>query len=46
MDAEKILDEIQILFFEKLEQKTGWGKNEIKDLYKQCEIEVLRKYVK
>lgn len=41
----KILDEIQELFFEKLNSKTGWGKNDVKDLYKDCVLEILKKHL-
>ena len=37
----EILAEIQELFFTRLQRKTGWGKNEIVELYKECVIEVL-----
>jgi hypothetical protein len=37
--------EIQKLFFSKLESKTGWGKNDVKELYNQCVIEVLSTYI-
>jgi hypothetical protein len=39
----EILDEIQELFFLELESKTGWGKNDIKQLYKDCVLEVLKR---
>jgi hypothetical protein len=42
----EIINEIQELFFSKLEAKTGWGKNDIKDLYKDCVIEVLTRHIK
>jgi hypothetical protein len=41
----EILNKIQTLFFSKLENKTGWGKNDVKELYKQCVIEVLSEYI-
>jgi hypothetical protein len=37
----EILAEIQELFDSRLQKKTGWGKNEVMELYKQCVIEVL-----
>jgi hypothetical protein len=37
----EILAEIQELFDSRLQRKTGWGKNEVMELYKQCVIEVL-----
>jgi len=43
--AEEILKEISELFKEKLQDKNSWGKNDVFNLYQQCEIEVLRKYV-
>jgi hypothetical protein len=36
-----ILTEIQELFSSRLQSKTGWGKNEVLELYNQCVIEVL-----
>jgi len=36
-----ILTEIQGLFSSRLQSKTGWGKNEVLELYNQCVIEVL-----
>lgn len=36
-----ILTEIQALFSNRLQSKTGWGKNEVLELYNQCVIEVL-----
>ena len=36
-----ILTEIQELFSNRLQLKTGWGKNEVLELYNQCVIEVL-----
>lgn len=42
----EILDEIQDLYFEKLDAKTGWGKNDVKELYKDCVLEVLKKHIK
>ena len=41
----EILEKIQKLFFTKLESKTGWGKNDIKELYKECVIEILSEYI-
>jgi hypothetical protein len=37
----EILAEIQILFETRLQSKTGWGKNEVLEMYKSCVIEVL-----
>lgn len=39
--AKKILERTQELFFEKLEAKTGWGKNEIKDMYRDCMMQAM-----
>ena len=36
---QKLFDIIQTIFYEKLESKTGWGKNEIKHLYAQSVAE-------
>jgi len=37
-----ILDKIQELFFAGLQAKTGWGKNDVQDLYKDCVIQALK----
>ncbi len=37
----KLIERIQELFFEALEKKTGWGKNDIKDVYKDCVMQAL-----
>lgn len=37
----EILEKIQDLFFKKLDEKTGWGKNDIKTLYKDCVMQVI-----
>jgi len=44
MDA-SILDEIQDTFFGAIDTKTGWGKNEIKQVYKEAVLTVLKKYI-
>ena len=41
MKTSEILKQIDDLFNEKLEAKTGWGKNEVKDLYRSSVNEVL-----
>lgn len=41
----EILDKIQELFFEKLQSKTGWGKNDVQSLYKDCVLEILKQYI-
>jgi hypothetical protein len=42
----EILNEIQALYFQKLEAKTGWGRNDLKELYKDCVLEVLKNHIK
>ena len=37
----KLLARIQELFFAKLSTKTGWGKNEVQELYKSAVIEAI-----
>lgn len=32
----KVLSRVQELFYKQLENKTGWGKNEIKAVYMEC----------
>jgi len=44
MDA-TVLDEIQGAFFGAIDAKTGWGKNEIKQVYKEAVLTVLKKYI-
>jgi hypothetical protein len=41
MKTKDIIFEIKRRFEEKLESKTGWGKNEIKTMYDNIVIEVL-----
>lgn len=44
MNAE-IFKRLQALFFERLEAKTGWGKEDVKKLYRECANEVLLEYI-
>ena len=44
MDA-TVLDEIQDTFFGAIDTKTGWGKNEVKQVYKEAVLAVLKKYI-
>jgi len=44
MDA-SILDEIQDTFFSAIDTKTGWGRNEIKRMYEEAVLTVLKKYI-
>lgn len=41
----KLLERIQELFFEALTTKTGWGRNDIKEVYKDCVIQALSEQV-
>lgn len=41
MKTKEIIFEIKARFEKALEEKTGWGKNEIKSLYDKIIIEVL-----
>ncbi len=41
----QLLDRIQELFFEGLEKKTGWGKNDVRSLYKDCVNQALKEYL-
>ena len=36
METKELLEKIEKSLFEKLEEKTGWGRNEIKALYKSA----------
>jgi len=42
---QKLIETIESIFFEKLNAKTGWGRNEIRELYKssvaQAALELL-----
>ena len=42
MKTGECLAELERRFFEAIENKTGWGKNEIKLLHRQMEIQTLR----
>lgn len=37
----KLLKKIEEIFEEKLQAKTGWGKNDVIQLYRQCVNEAL-----
>lgn len=37
----KLLERIQELFFERLEAKTGWGKNDVKEEYRKAMVQAL-----
>lgn len=39
---QEILTNIEIAFFEKISEKSNWGKNQIMDLYKDSQISVLK----
>ncbi len=41
----EILDAIEALFYDKLQAKTGWGKNDVIQLYKDCVLEILKNYI-
>lgn len=43
--SQEIIKQIQELFFQRLDEKTGWGKEQIKELYKQCVIDVITKLI-
>ncbi len=40
MRAPELVERIQSRFFDKLETKTGWGRNEVKQLFLETIIEV------
>jgi len=42
MSSKKIITEIEKAFFERLGEKTSWGRNDIKNLYTQVQLEVLK----
>ncbi len=44
MDA-TVLDEIQDTFFGAIDTKTSWGRNEIKRMYEEAVLAVLKKYI-
>lgn len=41
----KLLERIQELFFEALNTKTGWGRLDIKEVYKDCVIAALSEII-
>lgn len=41
----KILDRIKELFFTALEEKTNWGRNDVKELYNKCMVQALLEYI-
>lgn len=41
----KLLERIQELFFEALGTKTGWGRNDLKEVYKDCVNQALLEIV-
>ena len=45
INANELIDELQTRFFDKLETKTSWGRNELKELYLNTVLEVIAKYL-
>ena len=43
MTTAEVLDNLKETFFEALNDKTSWGRNDLKDLYKDCESDALKK---
>ena len=41
----QVLEYIQIRFFAALDLKTGWGKEEVKTLYRDIQAATLREYM-
>lgn len=41
----KLFERIQSLFFYELSKKTGWGKNDVMELYKDCVNKVLLEFI-
>jgi len=41
MKPKQLLDRVKEIFFEKLEAKNSWGKNELKQLYTEAMNEAL-----
>jgi len=41
MNAKKLLDLVEKLFYTKLEKKTGWGRNEIKQAFRDSVTEAV-----
>jgi hypothetical protein len=44
MKNKEIIERLQMVFFIKLEEKSGWGKNDVKSLFKDALITVLTDY--
>lgn len=40
-----LIERIRELFFSQLDAKTGWGKNDIKELYNKCVAEALLEHI-
>jgi hypothetical protein len=45
INANQLLEELQTRFFNKLETKTSWGRNELRELYLNTVIEVTSQYL-
>lgn len=41
LDTKQILDKVEELFNKKVEQKNSWGKNELKLVIKEVQVEIL-----
>ena len=41
INTKEFMELVQKIFFEKLEKKNGWGKNEVKQLHKDSVSEAL-----
>lgn len=42
---QKLFDRVKELFFSELDLKTGWGRNDIKDLYNKCLAKALLEFI-
>jgi hypothetical protein len=45
INANQLLEELQTRFFDKLETKTSWGRNELKEMFLNTIIEVTSQYL-
>jgi len=43
--TKEVIKRIEELFFAKLQEKTGWGRNEIKELYREAVAEALMEFL-
>lgn len=45
MTTGELLTRIERLFYIELEKKTGWGRNDIKEVYRSCVNQALQEFI-